>query len=217
MTTREVMLQRIREAVTQGRESGGFAGPRPIPRDYARSGEHAPGSPEVISLLADRLIDYRAGVTVVAASQLAAAIDTALGTDSVVISDDLDADLARAVRGSGRSVTVDEPGNRLPAAELDAIVTVLTTARVAIAVTGTIILDGGDGMGRRAISLVPDRHLVVLRADQIVQTVPEGLAVLTPTAPLTMISGPSATSDIELSRVEGVHGPRTLDVIIVSG
>ncbi len=81
--------------------------------------------------------------------------------------------------------------------------------------TGTIVLSGGAGEGRRAISLVPDLLVVVLQLAQIVETVPDGLRMLKPTAPLTMISGPSATSDIELSRVEGVHGPRTLRVIIV--
>ena len=81
--------------------------------------------------------------------------------------------------------------------------------------SGTIILDGGAGQGRRAITLVPDRHIIVLTADQIVETVAEAISRLNPTAPLTMIAGPSATSDIELERVEGVHGPRTLHVIII--
>lgn len=100
-------------------------------------------------------------------------------------------------------------------ARIGAADAVVTAAAVAIAQTGTIVLDGSPDQGRRVLSLLPDRHVCVLRAQQVVATVPEALARLTPHRPLTWISGPSATSDIELIRVEGVHGPRQLHVVLL--
>ncbi|HET9303620.1 MAG TPA: LUD domain-containing protein, partial [Propionibacteriaceae bacterium] len=105
--------------------------------------------------------------------------------------------------------------DQLSVSELDGVDGVITSCAVAIAETGTLILDGSAGQGRRVLTLIPDYHLCVVFVDQIVADVPQALTRLEATRPLTMISGPSATSDIELNRVEGVHGPRTLEVIIV--
>jgi L-lactate dehydrogenase complex protein LldG len=213
MSSRDTMLAAIREAVALG---AGPADVAPVPRDYARTGvltDHA----EVIELLIDRLLDYKALVTRTDPAGLPAALDTALApVRSLVVPAGLPPELDEVLGRRDRRVVVDGRPEVLSAYQLDELDAVVTGARVAIALTGTIVLDAGPDQGRRALSLVPDRHVVILYADQVVETVPEGLARLTPTAPLTMISGPSATSDIELSRVEGVHGPRTLHVLVVS-
>jgi len=134
----------------------------------------------------------------------------------VVAPDGLD-DAWLAALPADVGVVRDSREHPLAATDLDALAAVVTAARVAISETGTIVLDGEPDQGRRAISLVPDVHLCVVRADQAVQTVPEAVRLLGehPDRPLTWISGPSATSDIELDRVEGVHGPRTLHVLLV--
>ncbi|PUA82943.1 LutC/YkgG family protein [Nocardioides currus] len=160
---------------------------------------------DLVALFCERVEDYRATVTRCSAAELASVVADAVAGLSVVVPPGLDL----AVPGS---VADDD----LSAAELDAIGAVVTAARVGIAETGTIVLDHADDQGRRAISLVPDRHVCVVREDQVVADVPDAVALLDPARPLTWISGPSATSDIELDRVEGVHGPRTLHVVVVA-
>ena len=211
MSSRDAMLDAIRTAVAAG---SGAPAPE-IPRAYARTGTRTDRA-EVLDLLVDRLLDYKALVTRTDPAGLPAALDEALApVRSLVVPAGLPTDLTDAARRRDRTVVVDGEPAVLSAHQLDELDAVVTGARVAIAVTGTIVLDAGPDQGRRALSLVPDRHVVVLHAEQVVESVPEGLARLQPTAPLTMISGPSATSDIELSRVEGVHGPRTLHILLV--
>jgi L-lactate dehydrogenase complex protein LldG len=163
-------------------------------------------------LFADRVEDYRATVRRCAADQVAATIAEALaarGCVRVLVPEGFPAAWL-----AGIDVLGDDPP--LGIADLDDAPGVLTTCALAIAATGTIVLDHGPGQGRRALTLVPDYHLAVVRARQILPDLPEAVAALDPRRPLTWISGPSATSDIELSRVEGVHGPRTLEVVIVT-
>jgi L-lactate dehydrogenase complex protein LldG len=164
---------------------------------------------DVVGLFAERVADYRAVVERCSPAGLAAAVATALPAGArVVVPAGLSVDVPGAViDGAGEHV--------LSAEELDGYDAVVTDARAGIAETGTIVLDHGAGQGRRAITLVPDRHVCLVRADRVVADVPDAIALLDPRRPLTWISGPSATSDIELDRVEGVHGPRVLHVIIV--
>jgi L-lactate dehydrogenase complex protein LldG len=167
--------------------------------------------------LIDRLVDYRALVRRCSVDDLAATIAAALtdrGIQTIVVPSGLNSSWME-------SLSVDvvteglSPDDQITVAQLEGSDGVITGCAVAIAETGTLILDGSAGQGRRVLTLIPDYHLCVVFPDQIVADVPQGLARLEATRPLTMISGPSATSDIELNRVEGVHGPRTLEVIIV--
>jgi L-lactate dehydrogenase complex protein LldG len=172
---------------------------------------------ELTELLIDRLVDYRALVRQCPVDDLPAEITNALenrAARTVVAPMDLDPSWTASF--SGRVLT-DGPSadDQLSVSELDGVDGVITSCAVAIAETGTLILDCSAGQGRRVLTLIPDYHLCVVFADQIVHDVPQALSRLEATRPLTMISGPSATSDIELNRVEGVHGPRTLEVIIV--
>jgi len=199
---KERILARIRSAVAGAPDVE-------ITRAYRTSPESV--DPRgVVELFAERVADYRAVVHVVDEAEAAATIAAALarrGAVRPVVPEGLPQEWA-----PDDPVTDDPP---LSAVELDGADGVVTGCAVAIAVTGTIVLDAGPGQGRRALTLVPDYHLCVVRAGQIVAGVPEAVGRLDPTRPLTWISGPSATSDIELNRVEGVHGPRTLEVVVI--
>jgi L-lactate dehydrogenase complex protein LldG len=186
-----------------------------ITREYRTTSDSS--AEALTELLIDRLVDYRALVRQCFIGDLGVTIAHALaerGAHTVVAAAGLEpwwtANLSLNVLIDGLS-DVD----RLSVSELDGVDGVITGCAVAIAETGTLILDGSPGQGRRVITLIPDYHLCVVFLEQIVPDVPQALARLEATRPLTMISGPSATSDIELNRVEGVHGPRTLEVIIV--
>ena len=211
MSARDEILARVRAAVADG------AAPPPVARSY-RTAVHPPdlAGEELLDLLVERLVDYRALVRRSTTAMVAATVVAALterGARRVAgPAGILPAGLDRL--DPGIELVGDDPP--LTPAQLDGLDGVLTGCAVAIAETGTIVLDGGPGQGRRALSLVPDYHLVVVTAAQVVAGVPEALARLDPTRPQTWISGPSATSDIELDRVEGVHGPRTLEVIVCS-
>ena len=210
MSARDDILGRIRSALRDGPEA-----PQ-IPRKYrATSGLDQAA---LIELLVDRLIDYKAHVSVVDAVEVPTRIAELLAdAKCYVVPTGLDAGWLAGLdsqhEDDGRR-RVDSAAAPLPVAELDGIDIVVTGSAVAVAETGTIILDGSPNQGRRAISLVPDHHICVVKAADIAGILPDALRRINGTRPLTMISGPSATSDIELERVEGVHGPRKLDVII---
>jgi L-lactate dehydrogenase complex protein LldG len=205
---REVILGRIQAALADGPSAVS------VPRDYDRT---LPAGVDVIGLFVERVGDYRATVRRTTAAGLAEVIAGVLaGHAAVRIA--VPADLPSEWLAAAASVeAVPDAEPPLTSAALDRLDGVVTGCAVAIAETGTIVLDAGLGQGRRALSLLPDLHVCVVRAVQVVGTVPEALARLEPTRPQTWISGPSATSDIELQRVEGVHGPRRLEVIVVDG
>jgi len=208
-TARADVLRRIRDAL-------GSAPPAPaeVPRAYRQAGDPVAFDP--VELFCEVVADYDATVHRVTRGDLVDA-------------------LARTCRERGATRLVVPPGlewqppevelvaddPQLSARDLDGLDGVLTGCAAAIAQTGTIVLDGAGASGRRAITLVPDLHLCVVGADQVVPAVPDAIAAVDGAVregrPVTFVSGPSATADIELNRVQGVHGPRTLDVFVVEG
>ncbi len=218
MSAREEIMGRVRAALSDVTASG--APVTSVEREYRTSGPLAVGSDEAVEMLVDRLVDYRAtvhhAVDDAAVARVVAEIVHGLPrASSIVVPSGIDRSWLAALPEAVR-VLDDSREHPMTALELDEVDAVITASRVSVADTGTIVLDGEPDQGRRAVTLVPDVHVCVVRRDQVVETVPEGVAILAehPDRPQTWISGPSATSDIELSRVEGVHGPRTLQVVI---
>lgn len=214
MSSRERVLARVRRALADvPREER--PGDHPVERGYRRV-HGARSVSGTVALLAENLADYRAIVHHASSDELPALLARLLaerGATSVLVPDGLPSEWLSAVTAIDRIPDLATTTAR----ELDAVSSVVTGCSLAIAETGTIILDAGPGQGRRRITLVPDHHICVVRVpSQVVGSVPEALERLSPVRPLTWISGPSATSDIELDRVEGVHGPRRLEVVLVA-
>lgn len=223
MNARDEILARVRRALTDVTESDPAVD---VPVDWThgqptRHDGKVASHDQVVETFIERVIDYKATVVRVEGSDesIGAAVAEGLrtiGAKDAVLPAELPAPWVSAVEGAGVAVLRDEPP--LTNDQLNAAGAVVTAARVGAAESGTIMLDHAGDQGRRALSLVPDAHICVVRVDQVVSDIPEAVAVLKDSVaerrPITWISGPSATSDIELSRVEGVHGPRTLYVIV---
>jgi L-lactate dehydrogenase complex protein LldG len=205
ISARDAVLGRIRSAL------GDTAVPSAVARDYRPAG----AGPANVDLFCERVADYRATVHRVPSGGLGEALAAACrerGATRLAVPSEAPGDI------EGVEFVRDAPP--LSAHDLDGLDGVLTGCALGIAETGTIVLDGGGRSGRRALTLVPDYHLCMIGEAQVVASVPDGVAQLAEAAqagrPITLVSGPSATSDIELDRVEGVHGPRTLDVFVVA-
>jgi L-lactate dehydrogenase complex protein LldG len=213
VSSRERILGRVERALADvPRDDTPYE--QAVPRDYLR--EHGERTvAQTVDLLAENLADYRAIVHRCTAAELPSVIAGLLAareSASVLVPAGLDESWLAATEVAR---VADRPDSTPQ--ELDRVDSVVTACAVAIAETGTLVLDGGPDQGRRRITLVPDHHICVVRVPgQVVSAVPQALERLAPARPLTWISGPSATSDIELDRVEGVHGPRTLEVVLVN-
>jgi L-lactate dehydrogenase complex protein LldG len=211
-TAREEVLALVQEAL---RDVPVTECPEDLPAARERRAADDGGPERRVARFAERVADDRGNVRLVARADLPAAVAEALrarGARRVIVPPDLPAEW----RPAGAELLVD---GELANDVLDAADGVLTGCVLGIAETGTIVLDGGARQGRRAITLLPDYHLCVVEASQIVGTVPDAIAALDAAArerrPITFVSGPSAASDLELRRFEGVHGPRSLEVLVV--
>ncbi|MFJ9530096.1 lactate utilization protein C [Streptomyces sp. SID5594] len=204
-SARETVLGRVRDALALAPT------PATVVRRAYRTGRALP-DPERLALFTDRLLDYRAEVHPCTADRTAQVVAEVLrdhGARRTGVPAGLDPRWLDAYDGE-----VCQDAADIPAPRLDSLDAVVTASAAGCAETGTIFLDGSPDQGRRALSLVPDLHLCVVDLSSVEAGVPEAVARLVPERPTTLISGPSATSDIELERVEGVHGPRTLVVVI---
>ncbi|WP_336250082.1 lactate utilization protein C [Stomatohabitans albus] len=216
MSSKDVILGRIRTALKDVTDSN-VETDAPINWTYGQPDDFIT---DVIGTFVENVEDYKATVLRTSQGELAATIANALkdrDAKSVVIPSGIPDEWTDTIRSAGLEVHFDEP--LLTNYELDKIDAVVTGSFVSVADTGTVILNHDPDQGRRALSLVPDLHICVVRADQVVSGVPEAITMLQEPIrrgqPATWISGGSATSDIELNRVEGVHGPRTLVVVLV--
>lgn len=213
---KDEILARVRAALAVPRRDA-VTEAEDVPRTYMRADdkqETATDPAKIRAALVDRLRDYTATVLSATEATLPAVIAEALGTSTrVVIPPGVPEEWTAA---TDAHVTRDD--GTLTPRDLDGFDAVLTGCHTAIALTGTVVLRSDELGGRRVLSLIPDLHVVVVRHDQVVAGVPKAIQRLSEDAAAswTMISGPSATSDIELDRVEGVHGPRTLIVVLVS-
>jgi L-lactate dehydrogenase complex protein LldG len=212
ITSKAEILRRIRAANNgSSTEQSAQADWKNLPRNYNRTSKLQPHA--VLELFEDRLRDYEATVTRTHRHDLPVAIAAALTTRSkhhIVIPTGIPPEWLP----EGFTFTLDES---LTPTQLDTFDAVLTAATLAVAETGTVVLQNVPGQGRRALSLVPDYHLCIVRVEDIVETVPQAFAHLQSSSSLatTFISGPSATADIEMTRIKGVHGPRVLDVLLI--
>jgi L-lactate dehydrogenase complex protein LldG len=216
VSARDEVLRRIRTAIATppAAETSIAAEWRALPRDYKRAASL--DREAILDMLEDRLRDYDATVVRAHPGSVASEIARMIAVRNIhriVIPAGLPEALGELLPG-GIEFTID---HGLTPTELDRFEGVVTASTLAIAETGTIVLQNVPGQGRRAPTLIPDYHLCVVRAADVVETVPEAIDRLAPTATLatTFVSGPSATADIEMTRVKGVHGPRFLDVILV--